>query len=856
MDSQPTFADLLNQHVAQDGRYARQLSAATEQRFGAGQGIAHSSLSRWLRGAAQKPRSWVDIVKLGAVLQLSQNDLHQLLHAAGHDVPHILATEPPIPGLFDPWLQPEVGLLPPFQAPPKTVGFIGQTGLLVGLERYFGSQGQSRVCCLLGMAGLGKTSLATQLAYQLKDQFSDGVLWLNLAQSADPLAAQQAIAQAYGQDFTPFADVGSRSSKLRELLAHKNALLVLDDAQSDAQLRPLLPPDGPCAVLITSRRHDLALASAAYRLTLSPLNAAKAEGMALFRQLLPKEQVRAEPEPLQALADWLGLQPLALTIAAQRLRHEPGWTAEKFLARLQQAKRPLDLLIWGDQSVRDSLATSALVLPPATQQLLALLGHFASSFVPEHVAAVAERPLPDVEDQLRQIYNQSLLTINRQDRYELHPLVRHYCRELPQQPDWPHRFVAHFTSLAAQPTAAAEQPHIVAALELAQQLKLDEALVTSVTDFIPHLQRTGQHALADRWLRQAEQTARRQNNSSALTRILHQSGFTAMKQGTPDKADSYYQEALSLAQSLGDVGQTAEILHKLSALAYRRGRYEETEQFCQEALVLARQVQNQHLVASLLTNLGLVEGVNGRFKEAIVHYEEALALARQGDDKGLVINILQNLGLVHEQRGNYAQAKEPYEEGLKLAEALKDPELRSRMLGNLGAVACHLGNYAEATGYFQQGLALAEKNDLLIQQYRQQANLGEAAMLRGQFREANAHYRQALALVRTREFPEDLGIILNQAGENFLRQDAYPEAEYSFREALHLAEEHGFRQVGPLSLFGLARLAGIRKDFVEARALGEQSRQQLAAIGHRKAQEVYWWLQELPPAAAPEASKN
>ncbi|MEZ4592207.1 MAG: NB-ARC domain-containing protein [Chloroflexota bacterium] len=582
MDTQPTFTDLLNQHVAQDGRYARQLATATEKRFGSGQGVPPTSLSRWLRGAVQKPRSWVDIVKLGAVLQLSQVDLHALLHAAGHNGSQLLSTAPPIPGLFDLWRVPEANLLPPFQVPSAPVGFVGRIGLLVSLERVFGSQGQRRVCCLLGMAGLGKTSSAAQVATQLKNQFNDGILWLNLAQTNDLLAAQQLIAQAFGEDFTPFPDLGSRSSKLRELLAHKNALLVLDDVQSDAQLRSLLPPDGPCAVLITSRRHDLALDSAAYRFTLPPLNGEKAEGMALFRQLLPKEQLQAEPASLQALADWLGLQPLALTIAAYRLRYEPGWTAEKFLARLQQAKRPLDLLVWGDQSVRNSLASSYEVLPPDAQQLLAMLGQFASSFVPEHVAAPAERPLPHVEDQLRQLYNQSLLTFNGQDRYELHPLVRHFCQELPQQADWPHRFVAHFTRLAAQPAAAAEQAHVAAALELAQQMQLDEAFVTAVNDFVPQLQRTGQHALASRWLQQAEQTARRQQNRPALARILHQSGFTAMKQGTPDKADTYYQEALSLAQSLGDAGQTAEILLQLSALAYRQGRHEETDSFARK----------------------------------------------------------------------------------------------------------------------------------------------------------------------------------------------------------------------------------------------------------------------------------
>lgn len=611
MEQQPTFANLLQRHVAQDGRYARQLAAATAVRFGQAQQVAHSTISRWLRDGAQKPRSWADIVKLAAVLQLPQAELQALLQAAGHEVPDVLVDEPPIPGLFDPWRKPEWEKLPPFQAPPKTPGFVGQTSLLDSAARYLGSQGQSRVCCLLGLAGLGKTSLAAQLAYQLKDQFPDGILWLDLAHT-DPLAAQQAIAEAYGEDFSSYPDLGTRSSQLRALLAHKDALLVLDHAQNDAQIRPLLPPDGPCAVLITSRRHDLATMGSARRLTLLPLNSG-AESVALFRHFLDKKKVAAEAEPLAQLADWLGWLPLALTIAAQRLKHEPGWTAAQLLTRLQQAERPLDLLVWGDQSVRQQFADSCATLTEAGQQMLALLGHFPGSFLPVHVAAVAQRPLPEVEDSLRQLYNQSLLTLNRQERYELPPLLRLYAQELPQQAAWAHQFVAHFSRLADQPEAASEEPAIVAAIALAERLELAEVMVTAVVNFTPYLQRSGQHDLAVQLLRRAEEAARRHNNLPGLARILHLSGLTAMKQGNPEAADGYYQEALALAKSIGDAGQTAEILHKLSALAYRRGRLEETEQFCQEALVLARQVKNHHLAASVLVNLGLVEAANGRF---------------------------------------------------------------------------------------------------------------------------------------------------------------------------------------------------------------------------------------------------
>lgn len=851
MGQQPTFVQLLQRYVARDGRHARQLSAETARRYGAAQALSNTTLSRWLRGDAKKPRSWADIVKLSAVLRLSQEEMYELLHLAGFIVPELLAVPPPLPGLFDQWQVPAPEKLPPFQAPPALPHFVGRAEQLQALKRYLGSQGQSRVCCLLGMAGLGKTSLAAQLAYPLKARFPDGLLWLRLDQT-DPASALQAIAKTYNEDLTHHPDLGTRSSKVRELLASKNALLVLDQAQDDGQIRPLLPPDGACAVLITSQKHDLATTAAAFRLILPTFDPEKGESLTLFRHVLGKTAVQAEEDALQQIADGVGHLPLAIQIVGQRLKHEPGWTAAQMLTRLQQAEQPLDLLVFGDQSVRRRFAESLQNVSAEDQALFALLSRFPGSFLPAPVAYIGERPLAEVEDGLRRLYARSLLLVTPEGRYSLHSLLRAFSREQPQQTAWAPRFVEYFAGLAAKPDAASEQASIVAAITLANDLQMDETVVTAVTHLYPHLQRTGQLEASRALLTLAEQSARSHNNLTGLTRVLHQSGFTAMKQGQPQAADGYYQEALTLAKQTGDTGQTAEILHKLSALAYRRGRLEEAQQFCQEALALARTVDDQALIASLLTNLGLAEAASGRLPEAISHYEEALALARRLDDSGLIINILQNLGHVHEQRGDYAQARAQYEEGLILAEAQKDPELRSRMLGNLGAVACHLGNYAEAAGHFRRGLALAEANGLIVQQYRQQANLGEAATLRGQYRQANAHYRQALALVRDCNFPEDLGIILNQAGESYLKQDEFQEAASLFNESMALAKEKGLPRVEPFGLLGLARVAAARGNMTEARRLGEQSREQLLAIGHRKAGEVWWWLQELPRTTAPD----
>lgn len=846
MTQRQTFAETLKQFIHQDGRRVRQLSQVTADLFGSNHQVPHNTISRWLRGEVRKPRNWPDIVKLGAALQLSEENLFLLLQTAGHDGPILLAAEPPIPNLFDFWQARPTNWLPPFQAPPQLPTFVGRTNVVANVTRYLCSQAHRRICCLLGMAGLGKTSLATHLAYKLRNHFSDGVLWIRLGQ-INQMDALQAIAAAYESDVTIYRDMETRSSKVRELLATKNTLLIMDNADDDSDLRPLLPPDGNCAVLITSRRSDIATTDTAYRVHLTPFNEQSNESLALFSKILGKCQVKSERNPYQKIADRLGHLPLAINIIAQRLKHEPGWTAAQLWTRLQHNQQRLDLLTRGDQQVRLSISLSHSALSEADQRLFALLSIYPDSFTAVSTADILQMPLWDVEDSLRRLFNLSLLLQATSNRYRLHQLVSDFSYEQPQDPMWAQRFVQTFTA-AAQTEAAwgEESDNIAAAIQLAHELGMSDEEITAITAYYPYLQQQGKFDQAIELLKPAEQTARETQNLAGLITILNQTGFTAMKQGHPDQAESYYEEALTLAKQTDNDEQTADILLKLGALAYRRSRLEEAQQFFTDGLALSRQLKNDRLIASMLTNLGLVEAAKGGLTAAISNYEEALPLARTINDTSLVIIILQNLGNMQEERGDYAQASIHFQEGLTLAKKQNDPELCSRMLGNLGMVACHLGNYAEATAYFRRGLALAEANGLSIQIYRQQANLGHVATLRGQHHQANTHYQESLALARELGFPEDLGMILNQAGESYLAQNSYKDATTCFTEAIQIANERQLQRVAPLSLFGLARVAAHRGNITEARRLGQQSREQLLTIGHNKANEVWWWLQELP----------
>ncbi len=853
MSALPPFAAQLERYIQQDGRHARQLSQATAVQFGASHQLAHNTISRWLRGEVKKPRNWLDILKLATVLRLNETEVDRLLQTAGHSSLWVLCQKHPDEKLwFVSWQVMEEKRPFPFQAPPQLPTFVGRDAVLAQLSRFLRTPKPHRVSCLLGMAGLGKTSLASFLAYALRDEFPDGVLWVRLEQT-DTMSALAGLAAAYGVNVTPYADLGTRSSKVRELLAEKRALLILDNATSDEEVRPLLPPDGQCAVLITSRRHDLSTLDAAYRILLTPFDPVKAESLLLFRRVLGAERVEAEQTIFQTIAQLLGHLPLAINIVANRLQHEPGWSAQKLLTRLQQSDHRLDLLNRGDQVVRLSFEMSYQALNAIEQQLFGTLGIFGGAdFSVEAVAGVSGLPVIQVEDGLRRLCGFSLVQVGKNGRFQLHPLLQTYSRE-HQPDDLPTRYVCYFTRYLTQQTPSyteldSEIGNVLASLEAAIATGLQTQLVASVLALYPYLQNRGQLTVAYEWGYRAISIARNLQNTPGLMNLLHQVGYVAMKKGDSGQAQTYYQEALVLARQVTDTQQMGELLMKLGALAHRRGQFEEARQFYLEALPHARAIESYTQIASLLTNLGLLAAVQGDLATATPYYEEALPLARQTADMPLTIGILQNLGDLVEGRGDYAQAQSYYREGLELAEQLDNKELRSRLLGNLGLVACYLGNYAEASAHFRAGLNLAERSGLAVQVCRQSANLGYVAMLRGQHHQAGLHYKEALEQARQLGFPEDTSVILNQMGNNYLAQEMVKEATAVFQEAYEIAQGVNLRREVAFSLYGQAQLAARRGNVIEARRLGQEAQEILAGMKHKKANDVWWWLQELPGA--------
>ena len=291
-----------------------------------------------------------------------------------------------------------------------------------------------------GMAGVGKTAFAVHAAHRLADGFPGGQIFLPLhghtpgqqpVDPADALASLLLTAGVPAGQIPPGLE--ARMALWRDRLAEKQLLLVLDDAASSEQVRPLLPGVGGSLVLVTSRRHLSALedATAVSLDTLPPDEAA-----ALLVRLAGRAGLSPDDPAVDQITRLCGYLPLAIGMVARQLHHHPAWTAAGRAAELAAARDRLELMATENLSVAAAFNLSYADLTEDQQRLFRRLGLHPGADIDGYAAAALDgTDLAAARRGLEALYDQYLLTEPAQGRYRMHDLIREHARALADRLD-------------------------------------------------------------------------------------------------------------------------------------------------------------------------------------------------------------------------------------------------------------------------------------------------------------------------------------------------------------------------------------------------------------------------------------
>ncbi|MET9801804.1 AfsR/SARP family transcriptional regulator [Streptomyces sp. NPDC006368] len=289
---------------------------------------------------------------------------------------------------------------------------------------------------ITGMPGVGKTRLAVRLAHELarEGHFGDIQLFADLrghTAGHEPLDPGTVLARFLRMlDVPPDrmpCGVEERAALYRDRLHGRPSLILLDDATGPGQVHPLLPGHPSSLALITSRRGGWALDGAS-TLPLSPFTVE--ESVALLARVVGDGRVTAEPEAAERIARLCGRLPLAVALAALRLRARPVRRLADFAARLAPEDTRLDRLSVGGRTVATAFDASYRTLPPHRQRVFRLLAGAPGPVLGPGRGAWA-KDADEAEDLLEQLLDESMVRQTASGAYQVHELLRVYARNLP-----------------------------------------------------------------------------------------------------------------------------------------------------------------------------------------------------------------------------------------------------------------------------------------------------------------------------------------------------------------------------------------------------------------------------------------
>ncbi|MET9815171.1 BTAD domain-containing putative transcriptional regulator, partial [Streptomyces sp. NPDC006355] len=331
----------------------------------------------------------------------------------------------------------------PAQLPPPPAHFTGRAAEREALGRALTAPTPHPTAVVSGMPGVGKSALALHVAHALAERFPDGQLYLNLhgaTPGMTPLTPGQALTALLRDLGTEPGRIpeppDAAAALLRSLLAPTRTLLVLDDAASAAQVRPLLPGGAGCAVIVTSRSPLTALDGVA-RFPLAPLS--DEESADLLRAASGRAGLDGS-DAARLLVELTGRLPLALRVVAARLAARQALTPDVLAGQLVAADDRLRHLEYDDLSVRRSLAVAQDALAASEREVdrdaALTLRRIGALDLPTYGAPLLARLTGTGETRteaaLDRLVDVALLEETAYGRYAPHDLVRDFARERRQ----------------------------------------------------------------------------------------------------------------------------------------------------------------------------------------------------------------------------------------------------------------------------------------------------------------------------------------------------------------------------------------------------------------------------------------
>ncbi|GAA1961644.1 tetratricopeptide repeat protein [Catenulispora subtropica] len=700
----------------------------------------------------------------------------------------------------------------PRQLPADLATFTGRASELraiLGATGEIPDCGSVVISAIDGMAGVGKSALAIRAAHLLSDRFPDGQLFLDLhgytqgMAPRDPAGALDLLLTSLGVPPGKIpAELDARATFYRERLAGTRTLVLLDNAATEAQIRPLIPGNSECLVLITSRKRLKGLDEArTVALDVLP----ETDAVAVLRALVEPTRAPADDPGWQQIAQLCGCLPLALRIAAALIRHRPAWTLGHLADKLRAAPLDLGSFTDGERDMSAMFDLSYQSLAGDQQDLLRRLGLAPGPDIDAYAAAALLGTAPARAERLLQgLVDHHLLAEPAPGRYRMHDLVRAYAhtQAMALDPgsvrDHALDCLLHYYAHTAQTVS-----HAIARYPRPEPTGPNPA----------HAPDLGDPDAARAWLR-AEQpnldaafthahTHRLDGRTVALAAgladILHTDGPWS-------RAMDVHRIAAETAERRGWPAAHATALTDLGRVRYQTGNYESAGEPLIRAVEVQRDIGNRLGEAHALTDLGRVQMQIGNYLGAVDTLTRALEIFREIDSRNGEAHALSALGRARYQIGDQPGATDALTGALRIFREIGSHSGEAYALTALGRVRLQIGDFSGAGDVLTRALEIYRDLGHRGGEAHALFELGRVQFLTGDLPRADDTLTRALDIFRETGGRNGEAFVMAELGRvQFLTGD-FPGATGTFTKALEIFHEIGHRNGEATALTELGRV--------------------------------------------------
>lgn len=635
-----------------------------------------------------------------------------------------------------------------------------------------------RLVTISGPGGVGKTSLALQVAHELRDapsagsgqDFADGIFFISLAPISDPTLVIPTIAHALGLAESPNRLL---FDNLKDFLRNQQMLLLLDNFEQIVSAAPLLAELlEACAelrMLVTSRE-GLRLRGE-HEFPLSPLELSDPAQMpdqpsvemllqypsiALFVERAKASQLNFQltADNAAAVAEVcarLDGLPLAIELAAARIKLLPP---KALLARLKESS--LGLLTSGgrdlparQQTLRGTVQWSYDLLNTDEQRTFRWLSAFVGGCTLDAAVKVIGQQLSVISDKEREADDWSLVTLDLVTSLVNKSLVRQ-------------------TETDGEPRLSMLETIREFGLEqLAQKNELEAVQRATAAYYLSLAEGTEQHLPGREQKVWLQRLGREQDNLRAALRwgFEHhaadsstslRAGFVLrlvgalwqfwFLRGQWSEGRRWLEEALSVASS-ADVNMAlrARVLYAAARLIRYQYDFARARTLCEQSVALYRALGDKEGLLTALHQLCRILDYQGDDEPVRALLPEVLALAEELPDVPIKAQVYAELPIIHRGSVSSGIAARYLAESERIYRALDSPAGLANTLFLQAELASAQGDKVRAQVWRDEAERLAAEVDDQHLRLRLLSGRIVSAWQRGDDASARRHFEQILA---------------------------------------------------------------------------------------------------------------